>query len=169
MNAKETAPSLLDRFAASRLYWEDLPVGLRVVTGGRTITESDVVSFAGLTSDFNRLHTDREFASTSFFKERVAHGMLVASISVGLATRNMLHVLMEHTQIAVIENQIKFLKPTFLNDTINVEIEVIGQRETRNPERGVTTFRRVVRNQHREAVIESTVVYLMLKHEGTYV
>jgi acyl dehydratase len=155
--------NILDRVAAERLYWEDLAVGMGFQTPGRTITEADVVGFAGLTADFNRLHVDKDFAESTPFGQRVAHGLLVASISVGLTTRSLMHQLMEQTQIAVMENRIRFLRPTFIGDTVRVMVEVAERRETRNAERGVTVFRRSTLNQNNEAVIESTVVYLMIR------
>ncbi|BCG04449.1 MaoC family dehydratase (plasmid) [Paraburkholderia sp. PGU19] len=151
----------LNDIADTRLYWDDLVPGTVFKTGGRTITEADVGAFAGLTADFNRAHVDREFAQQTPFGQRIAHGMLVASVSVGLATRSLVHLLMEQTQIAVMENTIKFIKPTLINDTIHVEIEVLEQRQTRNPQRGVTIFQRVTKNQNDETLIESRVVYLM--------
>ena len=151
----------LDEIAATRLYWEDLPPGVRFVTGGRTITEADVVGFAGLTSDFNRIHVDSEFAQHGPFGQRIAHGLLVASISVGLATRSLVHQFMEYTQIAVVENTLKFIKPALIGDTVRVEVEVEAQRPTRNPARGVTIFRRITKNQNDEALIDARVVYLM--------
>ena len=143
------------------LYCDELEVGTEFSTAGRTITEADVVGFAGLTADFNRAHVDEEFAQQGPFGKRIAHGLLVASISVGLATRSMVHQLIETTQIAVMENTIKFVKPTLIGDTIHVDISVIEKRETSNPKRGVTIFRRLTKNQKGETLIDSRVVYLM--------
>lgn len=72
------------------LYLEEFEVGKVYISQGRTITEADVVNFAGLSGDFNVLHTNDEFAKTGPFKERVAHGMLGASIMTGLS--NMLGI-----------------------------------------------------------------------------
>lgn len=151
----------VEAVAKSRLYWEDLPVGTAFETPARSITEADVVGFASLTGDFNRLHVDCEFARNSFFGQRLAHGMLVASVSVGLATRTLVHQLIENTAVSVVENKLQFLKPTFIGDTLHVRIEVTEARPTRNPARGITIFRRSTINQRNETVIESTVTYLM--------
>ena len=67
----------------SGMYFEDFEVGARFVTAGRTVTESDVMSFAGLSGDMNPLHVDREFARGTAFGEPVAHGLLVLSIAAG--------------------------------------------------------------------------------------
>ncbi len=155
----------VEAVVSSRLYWEDLPTGTGFETPARSITEADVVGFASLTGDFNRLHVDCEFAKESFFGQRLAHGMLVASVSVGLATRTLVHQLIENTAVAVVENKLQFIKPTFIGDTIRVRIEVIETRHTRNPQRGITIFRRSTINQRNETVIESTVTYLMTRRQ----
>src|SRR5437764_721837 len=64
--------------------FDELAVGDRFLTGGRTVTEADVVSFACLTGDMHPQHTDRAWAASSLFGERVAHGMLVASFALGM-------------------------------------------------------------------------------------
>src|SRR5438034_28685 len=64
--------------------FDGLAVGDRFVTRGRTVTEADVVSFACLTGDMHPQHTDRAWAASSLFGERVAHGMLVASFALGM-------------------------------------------------------------------------------------
>jgi acyl dehydratase len=157
----------LNDITETRLFWDDLKPGTTFNTGGRTVTEADVTAFAGLTADFNSAHVDQEYAKQSTFGQRIAHGMLVASISVGLTTRCLVHVLTEKTQIAVMENSIKFLKPTLIGDTIHVDIEVLESRETRNPARGVTIFRRITRNHAGDALIESRVVMLMQRRVTT--
>src|SRR3990172_4982130 len=68
-------------------FFEEFTAGQRYTTPGRTVTESDIVTFAGLTGDFNSIHTDAVYAKASSFGERVAHGMLGISFAVGLAVR----------------------------------------------------------------------------------
>ena len=75
--------------AEERLLWEDLAEGDAAVSGGRTITETDVVNFAGLSGDFNWFHIDAVAATESVFGQRVAHGMLVLSIATGLQVGHM--------------------------------------------------------------------------------
>ena len=75
--------------AEERLLWEDLTEGDVAVSSGRTITETDVVNFAGLSGDFNWFHIDDVAAKESVFGQRVAHGMLVASIATGLQVASM--------------------------------------------------------------------------------
>ncbi len=104
-----------------RLYFEDLQVGMTMITKGRTITESDIVNFAGLSGDFNPLHTDAEYAAKTEFGQRIAHGALGLSIATGLA--NQLGF-MEGAVIAFTTLDWKYRAPIFIGDTIHVEIAV---------------------------------------------
>lgn len=151
----------LEQLQKAVLYWDDLPVGTRYTTSSRTVTETDIVAFAGLTADYNRAHVDDEFAKTSHFGKRIAHGMLVASMSVGLNTRTIQNQLMESALIALLENKLAFPKPTFCGDTIEVEVEVAEQHTTSKPDKGVIVFKRRTFNQRREIVVDSTVALLM--------
>jgi acyl dehydratase len=71
----------------NRQYFEDIQVGDEYVSPGRTVTEADIVAFAGLSGDYNVLHTDAEYMKSSIFGERIAHGLLGLAISSGLGTR----------------------------------------------------------------------------------
>lgn len=145
----------------SILYWDDLPVGTRFTTSTRTITESDVVNFACLTADFNRVHVDDEYAKTTSFGQRIAHGMLVASASIGLVTRTPENARMEPALLGLLENRLTFPKPTFIGDTIRVAVEVVDRQETSRSGRGVITFRRYTYTQNNDVVVDSTTVLLM--------
>lgn len=108
------------------LYFEEFEVGQKIPSAGRTITESDVVTFAGLSGDFNQIHTDAEFSKKTPFGNRVAHGLLGLSITSGLAMRT---GVLEGTVLAFREiNDWKFVKPVFIGDTISVEMEVIEKK-----------------------------------------
>ena len=102
------------------MWFEEFEVGQRIITPGRTITESDIVSFAGLSGDYNQIHTDAEFSSKTPFGKRVAHGLLVLSIASGLAMRT---GVLEGTVLAFREiNNWKFSLPVFIGDTIYTEL-----------------------------------------------
>jgi acyl dehydratase len=111
------------------LYFEEFQIGQKTISVGRTITESDIVSFAGLTGDYNLIHTDSEFSKTTPFGQRVAHGLLCLSIGMGLATRT---GFIEGTVLAFREiTEWKFIKPVFIGDTIHVELEVMDTKPVR--------------------------------------
>ncbi|MEO8393435.1 MAG: MaoC/PaaZ C-terminal domain-containing protein [Chloroflexota bacterium] len=110
------------------LYFEDIEIGAVMETRGRTITEADLVQFAGLTGDYNPMHTDAEYMKTSVFGQRVAHGMLTLSYAVGQAYQL---GFMERTVIAFRGLEMKFSLPVFINDTIRVELVVREKTEAR--------------------------------------
>jgi 3-hydroxybutyryl-CoA dehydratase len=99
-------------------YFEEFEIGNEVISPARTITEADVVMFAGLTGDYNQLHTDEEFAKTTPFGRRIAHGLLVLSYSVGLLGRL---GFIEGTALAFRELTWKFSQPVFMGDTVHVK------------------------------------------------
>ena len=132
------------------LYFEDFAVGVEHVTRGRTITEGDIMNFAGLTGDFIELHTNEEYARQGPYGRRIAHGMLTLSVSVGLMTRMNL---INDTVVAFYGiDKLRFVKPVFIGDTIYVRkkvAEAMGKGGTA----GVITFETTVFNQHGEPVL----------------
>ncbi len=107
------------------LYFEDFTLGTRLRTAGRTITEADIVAFAGLSGDFNQIHTNAEYAAADTFGQRVAHGLLVQSIATGLAVQS---GVIEGTVLAFRELDAKFSLPVYIGDTIHVEIEIVATK-----------------------------------------
>lgn len=103
------------------LYFEELEVGWSVATKGRTINVADIVNFAGLSGDFNPLHVDAEYAGATEFGQRIAHGALVLSIATGLAYQE---GFMEGTVMAFLSLDWKYSLPTFIGDTIHVELNI---------------------------------------------
>jgi len=100
------------------LYFEEFQIGGELVSPARTITEADIVTFAGLSGDYTQLHTDEEFARKTPYGRRIAHGMLVLSIATGLAARL---GFIEGTALAFRELSWKFSLPVFIGDTIHVK------------------------------------------------
>ncbi|MFL7840519.1 MAG: MaoC/PaaZ C-terminal domain-containing protein [Candidatus Promineifilaceae bacterium] len=103
------------------LYFEEFELSQKLATAGRTITEGDIVTFAGLSGDFNQIHTDAAFAEGGPFGRRVAHGLLVQSIATGLAVQT---GFVEGTILAFRELSCKFSLPVFIGDTIHVQLEI---------------------------------------------
>jgi acyl dehydratase len=134
----------------SRRYFDDIEVGEEYESPGRTVTETDIVIFAGLSGDYNILHTDAEFMKQSIFGERIAHGLLGLSIQAGLFTRATL----PYATIALSGLRWKFKGPIKIGDTIRVRARVSAKKETDKPERGLVTLERRVVNQRDEVVQE---------------
>ncbi|AZW29682.1 MaoC-like protein [Bordetella bronchiseptica GA96-01] len=147
--------------AQAAIFWEDLPVGTRYRTSSRTITEADVVAFAALTGDSNRLHVDAEYAKGTLFGQRIAHGMLVASFMAGLTSRSIPYQLTEAAVLGVLENRLKYPKPTLIGDTLHVEVEVVDHKPTSRPDRGLVGFLRKGVNQRGEIVCEMDALCLL--------
>jgi len=132
-------------------YFEDFQVGETVVTRARTVTETDIVSFAALTGDWYPLHTDVEYAKKGPFGERIAHGLLVLSIANGLLPLYDMAIIAFYGM-----DKVRFTAPTKIGDTIHVELEVVG-KDDKGEMGGVITLKESVKNQKGEAVALSTL------------
>jgi 3-hydroxybutyryl-CoA dehydratase len=126
------------------LYFEEFEVGRVIETRGRTITETDIVNFAGVSGDFNPMHTDAAYAAQTQFGQRVAHGMLGLSIASGLAYQT---GFLEGTVIAFTGVEWKFRAPMLIGDTIRVQAQVSKLREMKAAGGGFVTFDVKVVNQ----------------------
>jgi len=130
------------------LYYEDFKPGITFETPGRTVTEADIVNFAGVSGDFYSLHTDEEYAAKTMFGGRIAHGLLVVSIVTGLWFRL---GIFEGTLLALYGiDRLRFIKPVKPGDTIRARIIVIEKREKEKG--GLVTLRNEVYNQKGELV-----------------
>lgn len=136
------------------IHWEDLPVGRKFKTVGRTVTETDVVNFISCTGMLEVLFTNTEFLRTeSAIKGRVAPGALVYTFAEGLLTQST----MQGVGFAFLHMELDVKGPTFVGDTIHVECEVIECRESKNrPGMGLVRTRNVIRKQDGSAVMEYT-------------
>ena len=134
-----------------RQYFEEIQVGSEYLSPGRTVTEADIVAFAGLSGDYNVLHTDAEFMRTSIFGERIAHGLLGLAIQSGLGTRALAR---PFATIAFLGIRWRFKGPIKIGDTIRVRVVVSDKRETSKPDRGIVVLQRSVTNQRGEVVQE---------------
>lgn len=143
--------------------FEQFNIGDKVITVGRTITEADIVAFAGLSGDFNRIHTDAEYAAATPFGQRVAHGLLVQSIATGLAVRT---GIIEDTVLAFRELSCKFSVPVFIGDTIHVELEVLETKAFRRLGGGNVLMKISVINQKNEVVQRGEWTMLVKSNEG---
>ena len=129
------------------LYFEEFEVGDSAESVGRTITEADIVSFAALSGDWNRIHTDAEYSSRQMFGERVAHGLLVLSVASGLALRM---GFMEETVQAFMGLEWQFRRPVLIGDTVRLRATVQEKKEMKRLGGGIVTFKMEVLNQKNE-------------------
>jgi acyl dehydratase len=142
------------------MFFEEFAAGQKVITAGRTVTEGDIVSFAGLSGDFNQIHTDAEYSRGTPFGQRVAHGLCVLSIASGLAVQT---GIMEGTIMAFREvNEWKFSLPVYIGDTIHVELEVLETKALPRLGGGAIVLALDVKNHKGESVQKGKWTALML-------
>lgn len=143
------------------LTFDQFNIGDVFVCQSRTVTEADTVNFAGVSGDYNPLHTDEEFGKTTPFGGRIAHGVLGLAIATGQA--NQLGVF-EGTTIALMQQTVKYVGAVKFGDTIHLELKVAEKKESSKPDRGVVTFDAIVLNQAGKPVIDSQWVLLMKRN-----
>ena len=145
-------------------YYEEFVVGEAVDTPARTVTEADLVNYAGISGDFNPLHTDAEFARTTPFGQRIAHGPLGFSILMGLLSR-LGHL--DGTAIAMLGiKEWQFKAPILIGDTIHGRVHIDEKRESTDPSRGILVRRVQVVNQ-RDEVVQEGVLPVMVRRRPT--
>ncbi len=142
------------------LTFDQFNLGDEHETASRTVTEADVVTFAGLSGDFNPLHTNEEFGKKLPFGGRIAHGMLIASIATGLA--NQLGIF-EGTSLALLSMEITWPAPVKFGDTIRLILTATEKKESSKGDKGVVTFRTEVKNQRDETVMDGAWKVLIAK------
>ncbi len=139
-------------------YFEEIEVGETLLTAGRTVTEADIVSFAGLSGDYNQIHIDAAYAEATIFGQRVAHGLLVVSIVTGLIVQT---GIMEGTILAFRELEWKFSRPIFIGDTVKAKMEVSEKKALPRLGGGNIIAKISVVNQNDEIVQRGTMALLL--------
>ncbi len=130
-------------------------------TASRTITETDVVNFAGLSGDFNPLHTDQTFGEQTPFKGRVAHGLLGVAVASGLA--NQLGIF-EGTTIALLSMEVSYKGAIMFGDTIHLKMKVLEKKESSKSDRGIITFSTDLLNQRDQVVTTGKWIVMMVRN-----
>jgi len=140
------------------LFFEEFEIGKSWISQNRTVTEADIVNFAGISGDFNPLHMDEEYAKQTIFGKRIAHGLLGLAMMTGM---NQFLGITAGTVLAFLEVQWKFTAPIFIGDTLHLEISVLSKRETQKPDRGIVIFDCKMVNQENKVVQEGTRTMLI--------
>jgi len=134
-------------------YFSEFAVDQSFTSVGRTITEADVVAFAGLSGDFNPLHTDATFAAKTPFGQRIAHGMLSASVSTGLGQTL---GIFEGTTLALMAQTFQYKGPVFFGDTIRLRLTVSSTKPSSKGGKGVVVFQSDILKQDDSVVVTGT-------------
>ncbi|MFN4260837.1 MAG: MaoC family dehydratase [Gemmataceae bacterium] len=144
-------------FTDMHLYYDDVEVGQEFHSPGRTITEADIVNFAGLSGDFNPIHIDHEFAKTTPFRRPIAHGLLVLSVGSGLAVNSP----PMRTLAFLAFKEWQFKEPAYIGDTVYVRSKVIDKQVRGRGRRGAITWQRRLFNQDQKVLQEGITVTLV--------
>lgn len=144
-------------FTEMHLYFDDLAVAAEWESLGRTITEADIVQYAGLSGDFNPIHMDHEYAKTTAFRKPIAHGLLVLAVGSGLGTL----APPVRTLAFVSVREWHFRAPVFIGDTIRMRSKVLKKEERGRGRRGVITWQRQIVNQEGKVVQEGVTETLV--------
>ena len=143
--------------ATGQRYFEDFAVGDRFESPSKTLTDAHFLFFSGLTGDAHPLHYDDEYARHTRFGRRLAHGLLLTSMTaVGAST---LSPLIEGSIVAFVEQTMRFLGPAFIGDTVKPEHEIVGLERKRSA--GLLTLRVSLTNQRGETILDGQHKYLI--------
>lgn len=140
-------------------YYEEFEVGQTFVTEKRILSMADITAFAELSGDHNKLHTDEDYARTTAFKTRIAHGPLGFAIATGLSYST---GLFDGTTVALLGVEWSFLAPIFPEDTLHVEMLIKSKRETSRTDRGLVERDFKLINQD-GVVVQKGVMTVMVK------
>jgi len=144
-------------FSSSHLYFDDVEVGQEWESSGRTITEADVVNFAGVSGDFNPIHMDHEFAKSTPFRRPIAHGLLILSVGSGLGVMCPPMRTVAFLQV----REWNFREPTFIGDTVKLRSRLIEKNLRGRGRRGEMIWYRGVINQEGKVVQDGILVTLV--------
>lgn len=146
------------------LYFDEFSIGQKYISAAHTVTEDDILSFAELTGDHNRIHTDEKFAKATPYGQRIAHGLLGLSTAIGLLMQT---GMLEGSVIAFREIiEWKFIKPVFIGDSLHADVEVIHLKAMPRVGGGLVTIAMDVKNQREETPMRGTLSVLVASKPG---
>ncbi len=148
---------MTDTQRTAQRYFEDFTLGERFESPSKTLNDAHFMFFSGLTGDAHPLHYDDEYARGTRFGRRLAHGLLLTSMTaVGAST---LSPLIEGSIVAFVEQTTRFLGPAFIGDTVKPRHEVVALDRKRSA--GLLTLRVTLTNQRGEVILEGQHKYLI--------
>lgn len=135
----------------AKKYYEDYEIGQEFISPGRTVTEADIVAYAGISGDYSQLHIDQEHARKTEFGQRVAHGLLGLTIAQGLETWTDIGNV---RGIASLGWTWDFRRPIFIGDTIHLKVTLDNKRKTKKMGRGILYFSEKLYDQKKQVLQE---------------
>jgi acyl dehydratase len=146
-------------------YYEDMTVGEEHESPGRTITETDIVTFAALSGDWSPVHCDEEFCRKTPYQTRIAHGLLGLALTEGLKFR--IPDFSDVRYMASLYWNYKFTGPILIGDTVRVRVKIQSKRETKKPDRGIVVESVTLLNQRGEVVQEGEHGLMIYRRPGS--
>lgn len=148
------------------LFIEDFDEGRVDISPGRTVTETDVVTYSWVSGDVNPMHTDDVYAKASPIGARIAHGTLGMSIATGLSSQ--IGGLIGTAIAALGVEEWVFLKPIFIGDTVTLHATVLSARVSQSkPDRGILVRRMDLKNQNGE-IVQSGIMKTLVRARAVY-
>ena len=142
------------------MYFEEFKAGDKMTTGSHTLSDADIMTFAELTGDNNRIHTDEEFSKAGPFGKRVAHGLLGLSLTMGLAWK--LGIL-DGTVLAFREiNEWKFIKPVFIGDVVHADLHIVEIKALPRIGGGSVVMVAELKNQQEDVCMKGKLTVLVM-------
>jgi len=142
------------------MYFEEFRIGEMITTGDHTVSEADIMTFAELTGDNNRIHTDEEFSKAGPFGRRVAHGLLGLSLTMGLAWKT---GILDGTVLAFREiDEWKFIRPVFIGDTVHAELNILETKALPRIGGGSVVISGELNNQQGETCMKGKLTVLVM-------
>ena len=142
------------------MYFEEFKTGDKMTTGSRVVSDADIMTFAELTGDDNRIHTDEEFSKAGPFGKRVAHGLLGLSITMGLAWKM---GILDGTVLAFREiNEWKFIKPVFIGDVVHADLSIVETKALPRIGGGSVVMVADLKNQQDEVCMKGKLSVLVM-------
>ena len=143
-------------------YFEDHNIGDKVITTGRTITDTDITLMVHLCQYAHPMFFDDEFAKKTVFGKRILPGVLTLSFMQGLTERTDAWDMSGIVGLVGLNNT-KFKAPVMAGDTLHVELETIAKTEIKKPDKGLVTVRQTCKNQKGETVLEVEAILMMIR------
>ncbi|MFG6353290.1 MAG: MaoC family dehydratase N-terminal domain-containing protein [Oscillospiraceae bacterium] len=141
------------------LKFDEFQVGASYESARRTVREADIQLFAGLSADYNPLHTDEQYVKENTgFRQCIAHGALTFAMSTGFSFQD---GLTRGTTLGFLGTEIAWKKPVYAGDTIHMVTTVLDKIESKKPGRGIVVFGRDIYNQDGELCMASKATLLV--------
>lgn len=145
------------------MFFDEFEVGKKYISANRTVREADIQQFAGLSADYNPLHTDETYIrDNTQYKRCIAHGALTFAMSTGFVFQDGLTA---GTSLGFLGTEIKWPHPVYPGDTIHLETTILEKRESKKPTRGVIIMSRNVVNQDGDVCMESTATVMVRRKQ----